>query len=65
MKIAVDVRDDEGNLKLSGELSKKEVSFLLQYAINQLMAAGVVFNLTQEPSEDETRFSMPDGVTLQ
>lgn len=65
MKIAVDVRDNEGNLKLSGELTKKEVSFLLQYAINNLMASGVVFNMSQEAGEEEIRFSAPDGTTLQ
>jgi hypothetical protein len=47
-----------------GKLNSKEVSFLMQYAINDLVAAGVMFNL-DEPDDDEDnpnmRIKWPEG----
>jgi len=46
-------------------LNKSEVSFLLQFAINDLMMKGVLFDLTKEVPETEMRITMPEGSTLQ
>jgi hypothetical protein len=62
MKIDVKFRDEEGNVVLEGHLNRMETAYLLQYAINNLMAEGVMFNLDQEQAEeDETvRFNFPE-----
>lgn len=54
---------------MAGVLTGKEVTFLVQYAINQLMANGVLFDLTRpektEDGEDALRIKVPEGTTLQ
>lgn len=65
MKLAVKFRDENGNIQLEGELTKQEVSFLLQFAVNHLLASGVQFELGKPPTEDESRIVMPEGSTLQ
>lgn len=52
MLLAVKAKDDDDNIIFEGSLNKKEVAFLIQFAVNMLMADGVQFNLG-EPSEDE------------
>jgi len=56
--IDVKAKDEEGNIVLEGKLNRREVSFLLQYAINDLMMAGVQFHLNA-PDEDESRMEFP------
>lgn len=60
MMIDVKTKDDEGNILFEGTLNSREVGFLLQYSINDLMAAGVQFHL-QEPDNDgeEVRIKWP------
>lgn len=64
MQIECKAKDEEGNIIFEGMLNRKEVSFLLQYSINDLMAAGVLFNL-DEPDEDDDnpamRIRFPEG----
>ena len=42
-------QDEEGGLHFEGYLNKREVSFLLYYSINDLVQAGVQFNLDEPP----------------
>ena len=48
---------------MAGTLNPKEVSFLVQYALNSLVAKGVIFDLTRE--SEELRMTIPEGETLQ
>lgn len=57
--------EETGELQLIGHLNKSEVSFLLQFAINDLMMKGVLFDLTKEVPETEMRITMPEGTTIQ
>lgn len=49
---------------MAGTLNSLEVNFLVQYAINSLMAQGVMFEL-KEQAEDKIRFHREDGTVLQ
>jgi len=55
-------------MEVAGNLTGKEVSFLLQYAINQLMANGVLFDLTKpettEDGEEAMRINVPVGANV-
>lgn len=63
MQIDVKAKDEEGNIIFEGKLNKREVGFLIQYAVNDLVAAGVQFHLDQpdeEPEDDpQMRFEFP------
>lgn len=66
MKINVKFKDEDGNVTVEGFLNRNEVSFLLQYAINNLMADGVMFNITGDQDEDPdddapSRITYPEG----
>jgi hypothetical protein len=63
MLIDVKAKDEDNNILFEGKLNRNEVGFLLQYAINDLVAAGVQFNLDAEDAE-EIRFTRPDGATI-
>lgn len=68
MRIEVKERNEEtGEIECAGWLNKTEVSFLLQYAINQLMAIGAVFDLKkeQEEKDESLRIKLPVDATLQ
>lgn len=52
MKIKVRAKRDDGTILFDGELTGQEVAFLLGYAVNDLMTAGVQF-LGGEEEEDE------------
>jgi hypothetical protein len=67
MKLAVKFKDKDGNVHLDGVLNQNEISFLLQYAVNSLMAHGVTFALAkgEENSEEEIKFEIPEGTTVQ
>ena len=60
MMLDIKAKDDEGNILFEGKLNKKEVGFLIQYAVNDLVAAGVHFNLqaqsTDEKGDEQMRF---------
>lgn len=56
MFIDVKGRDDDGNVLFEGKLNRAEVGFMLQYAINDLVHAGVQFNL-QEEDQGDIRFT--------
>jgi hypothetical protein len=64
MYIQVKAKDEDNNIVLEGKLNQQELSFLLQFAINNLMAAGVEFCVgDEEPEdEDEMRFNFPEGM---
>lgn len=47
MKIKVVGKDEDGNIQIEGEINKREASFLLNYAINDLLSAGVQFYLDE------------------
>jgi len=64
MKLSVDFKDDNGVTHVKGELTKQEVGFLIQYAVNNLLANGVRFELDR-PEEDTQRIQVPEGVTVQ
>lgn len=68
MKLAVKFKDKDGNVHLEGVLNQNELSFLVQYAVNNLMANGVVFQL-KKPTENETdeniEINVPEGTTIQ
>lgn len=57
MQVDVKAKNEEGDILFEGKINKKELSFLLQYSINDLMAAGVMFNL-DEPDDDEDNPAM-------
>ena len=66
MKLTVKVLDDQGNLTTETELSQTEVKYLLQYAINDLMAKGCLFNLAKQlVSEEDLRIEVPASQTMQ
>lgn len=55
IKIEVKTRNEEtGDIEFAGFLNQVEVAFLLQYAINSLMAAGV--------TSEEMRIQVPNGL---
>jgi hypothetical protein len=66
IKIEVRERDEEtGEVSVSGFLNKNEVSYLLQFAINALMALGTEIDLKSEPDElEKIRFKLPKGTTI-
>lgn len=57
MQVDVKAKNEDGDILFEGKINKKELSFLLQYSINDLMAAGVMFNL-DEPDDDEDNPAM-------
>jgi hypothetical protein len=64
VKLNVKAKDDEGNIIFEGTLDKSEVSFLIQYSINDLMAAGVQFRMEQDEDEDDTQLKFDYEGTL-
>ena len=47
MKLRVKTQDEEGNVVVDGLVNKRELSFLINYAVNDLLIAGVQFNLDE------------------
>lgn len=52
MLIEVKTKDEEGNIIFEGKLNRREVGFILQYGINDLINSGVTFQL-QKPDDEE------------
>ncbi len=61
MKIDVTTKNDDGSISFNASLNKAEVNTLLQYAVNNLMAMGYVFDTRLLPEDDDTsnRFQNP------
>ena len=61
--------EETGAIEVAGYLNKVEVNYLLQFAINYLMAIGAEVDLKQQAQnaegEDNLRIIMPEGMTLQ
>ncbi len=52
MRLKVKAMDEDGGILFEGYLNKREASFLLYYSINDLVEAGVQFNLEESyPAE--------------
>lgn len=68
MQIDVRARNEDGDILFEGKLNRNEVSFLLGYAVRELLHAGVVFNLQpQENGDDDdapNRLTVSSGTTL-
>lgn len=47
MKLRVKTLDEDGNIVIDGYINKREMSFLVNYAVNDLLNAGVQFNLDE------------------
>ena len=62
MMIEVKTKNEEtGEIVFEGNLNRREVGFLLNYAINDLVHAGVHFHLDrEEQDEEEIRFQFPE-----
>lgn len=52
MQIKVTTKDEEGNVAFTGELSRTEVSFVLNVGINYLMANGALPLFTGKDDEE-------------
>jgi len=66
VRLEVREKNELGEMETVGTLNPKEVSFLVQYAINDLMAKGCIFEINRQAENDETiRITLPDGTTLQ
>lgn len=62
MRIKVTQIDEDENVSYEGYLNKREASFLLHYALNDLLNAGVEFMLDQpydEALDDEDADKQP------
>jgi hypothetical protein len=65
MRLEVREKNEEtGDIEFAGILNAKEVSFLVQYAINDLMGKGFLFDL-KGADLGELRLKVPDGETIQ
>ena len=66
IKIEVKEKNEEtGEIDIVGTLNAIEVNYLVQYAINTLMAQGVQFDLDKEAKDNELRIKFPVDATLQ
>lgn len=52
VELKVKGRNEDGEIVIEGTLNPKEHSFLVQYAISDLLGAGVQFNLNKEDLGD-------------
>ncbi len=68
IQIEVKAKESDGTIIFEGKLNQKESSFLLGYAINDLLGAGVQFYLDQaaqdEDGNDVNRIKMSEGTSL-
>ena len=55
MKLKVTGKDENGNVQFEGTINKREATFLLNYAINDLLSARVQFYLDEsyDPNLDD------------
>ncbi len=52
MKLRVKAHDEEGNVVVDGHFNRNEITFLLNYAVQDLLNAGVQYHL-EEPYDEE------------
>lgn len=66
MQVDVKALDEHGTLIFEGKLNRREVEFMLQYAVNDLLMAGVSFHM-DKPSEkeDEASGELEDTLRLE
>lgn len=65
IKIEVKEKNAEGDIVIAGTLHDKEVNYLVQFAINALVAMGVEFDLKTRPDEtEEIRMKAASGVVI-
>lgn len=53
MRIQVTTRNEDGSVAFDGLINKAEVTTLLQYAINNLMAMGFVMDMSDLAEDDD------------
>jgi hypothetical protein len=53
MRVQVTTRNEDGSIAFDGTINKAEVTTLLQYAINNLMAMGFVMDLSDLAEDDD------------
>jgi len=66
MKLDTLIKNEDGSVKFQASLNKAEVTTLLQYSINNLMALGYVFDTQLEVAEEDdttNRFKAPNVPT--
>jgi hypothetical protein len=62
MKLETLIKNEDGSVKFQASLNQAEVTTLLQYSINNLMAMGFVFDTQLEVKDDDNttnRFKAP------
>lgn len=68
MRIEVREKNEKGDINTIGELNPTEVNFLVQFAINHLMARGIKLELEEAGSDEDgadlMRIKMPDGTPI-
>lgn len=57
MNLDVKFRDENGDIIVEGKLHNNELSYLVTFAVNNLMAAGVIFN--NEQGSDTVKMKWP------
>lgn len=64
MKLEVKAMNEDGSIALEGYLNRNEINFLIGFAVSELMADGVRFNIDHEEpdDEDEARIEYPQGL---
>lgn len=67
MKVNVTTRNPDGSIQFDGSLNRAEVTTLLQYAVNNLIAMGFILGQDEQPEEGDapSRIVTPSGKTIQ
>lgn len=67
MKIDVQTQNEDGGVAFNATLNKAEVNTLLQYAVNNLLAMGFIFEnqVLEEDDEETVRIKRPEGQSVQ
>jgi hypothetical protein len=61
VKVTVKAKNEDGDIILEGVIAKEELSFLVQYAINDLMAVGMEFMLGEEDGDGDKQLKFNYG----
>lgn len=67
MKINVTTKNTDGSVAFNGTLNRAEVTTLLQYAVNNLVAMGYIFGQEEQDDYEEgpSRITPPSGRNIQ
>ena len=66
MKVNVTTRNPDGSIQFDGSLNRAEVTTLLQYAVNNLIAMGFILGQDEQVEEEApSRIVAPSGKTIQ